>query len=1113
MMCFKSANFAKRWIGNQRMQHTRLILTAALSLPALSASSNEVITYDDHVKPILQQSCFNCHNPDKARGGVDLASYGGLMRGGSAGEIVASQDPDGSSLLGVMSHTLEPKMPPNGGKVPDKQLEVIRKWIEQGLRETARSQIKTPKRPKVDLSVGEAAVGRPDGLPPMPVDLPLGPIVHTPRPGALPAIAASPWSPVVAVAGQRQVLVYHTQTGELLGVLPFDYGQPETLRFSWTGKLLMVGGGVGGASGTVALYDIASGREVTRVGEEFDAVLAADLDPTQRIIALGGPGKLVKGYDIATGELIYKLDKHTEWVTAIAFSPDGEYLATGDRNGGLRVWETDSGFEIFTLQGHREAVTGLAWRFDGKLLASTSEDGRAALWEMSEGKQHKAWNAHGGGALSVAFNEQGRLVTTGRDKSVKVWSEAGAMQFEIKPFEGLGMSAAFGTSGKTVIAGDLQGRLIRWSLEDKPDQVSELDSNPPPIAEAIVRVAGDVEAKAQAYARAEAQLDARDEATKQTEQALADANKWLGDTRQAIASGQKLVPQRERERNEAGKAKDAANRSLRDALGRLKTAEGKLRGKQNESGMARQNHRRAEQELKRFNDALIKSSGELEQANKASTEITTLVKQAHTRLDEARAQSEGSKAKADAAKQLADQAYQQSEQAKRRSADQARQAGDALRLAQEAQAQAEEARRVAEQAQKRSIEKPEDEALKQRAHSLTKAADEKAAHALAIKNEADAKAKAAQEAKDKSEALAAKHVQRSSQAAALKLEADAMKVKWQTIDKQAKQLQRQSQDQQRKSDSLLKQFETLTDQAQQASETLAVRAAALSSAEDGEAAAQKEVTAKRGEADQAQQMAEARAREYEQSKQAYEVARQSLDASRKGLKPAEDKLKSVQTQREQAKQQQAQSLQHLQTAEAALKQAEREHLKWQAAPVRLEIDALRKLLAEAKAIEGAAREEVDQRLAERKTVLKRYVQLERQIDSAGDARKAQQAKVDAAKRLEQAATKALKTAQGLIPADPQVTRKAELALEDAGFDLESAEYAYEQLVKRQNALPGLHKKARASLQAAERSVPLAEQALDKAVLKAKAIEEQIVPAMQRYQAMRKAAGMGVITKP
>ncbi len=86
--------------------------------------------------------------------------------------------------------------------------------------------------------------------------------VRTKSINALTALAASPWAPLVAVGGQKQVLLYHTETLEPLGVLPFPEGFPTIIRFSRNGQLLLTGGGLGGKSGKVVLWDIKTGERI-----------------------------------------------------------------------------------------------------------------------------------------------------------------------------------------------------------------------------------------------------------------------------------------------------------------------------------------------------------------------------------------------------------------------------------------------------------------------------------------------------------------------------------------------------------------------------------------------------------------------------------------------------------------------------------------------------------------------------------------------------------------------------------------------------------------------------------------------------------------------------------
>ena len=153
-------------------------------------------------------------------------------------------------------------------------------------------------------------------------------------------------APLVAIAGQRQIALYNTDSAELAGVLPFPEGIPYSLRFSRSGKLLLAGGGKAASRGLAAVYDVRTGKRLSQVGDELDAVLAADINAGQTLIALGGPQKIVRVFNVADGSPVTEIRKHTDWVTAVEFSPDGVLLATADRAGGVWVWEagTDRGF-------------------------------------------------------------------------------------------------------------------------------------------------------------------------------------------------------------------------------------------------------------------------------------------------------------------------------------------------------------------------------------------------------------------------------------------------------------------------------------------------------------------------------------------------------------------------------------------------------------------------------------------------------------------------------------------------------------------------------------------------------------------------------------------------
>jgi len=442
------------------------------------------VTYDDDVKPIFQQKCFSCHNPDKKSADLDLTNFTNLMQGGASGASVEAGDASASYLYDLVSHKSEPVMPPESPKIPDEMIETIRKWIEGGLLENSGSAAKASKKKKFDMGLSAPSTERP-AVVPMPARMSLQPLLYSLHRTAVDAITTSPWAPLAALSSHKQVLLYNTQSLELVGILPFPEGVPRVLKFSRNGKLLLAGGGVGGASGRVIVWDIQTGERIIEVGEELDEVLAADISSDQKLVALAGPQRVVRIYATETGQLLHEIRKHTEWVTSMEFSPDSVLLATGDRNGGLFVWEGWTGREYLALPGHTAAITDVSWRGDSNVVASSSEDATIRLWEMENGGQVKNWAAHGGGALSVDFTRDNRLFSCGRDNTPKLWDQNGAQQIAFEAFGDLAMRATFCNETNRAISGDWTGEIRVWNAADGA-RVGQLVMNVPPLENRLV---------------------------------------------------------------------------------------------------------------------------------------------------------------------------------------------------------------------------------------------------------------------------------------------------------------------------------------------------------------------------------------------------------------------------------------------------------------------------------------------------------------------------------------------------------------------------------------------------------------------------------------------------
>ncbi len=453
-----------------------LVLAPIGGLPSAVAQDAKT-TFDDNVKSILRQRCASCHGPDSKKGDLDITNFTNLMQGGSSGSVIEPGDSDGSYLFNLVTHEDEPVMPP-GGKIPDAEIALIKKWIDGGALENKGSKAVMSRKPAA-VAMGENPMVRPEVVSSFP-RISLQPVQQTARAPVAASIATSPWAPIVAVAGKNQVILYDTKTLEIIGLLPFPEGSVNVVRFSRSGSVLLAAGGRAGSSGVAVLWDVATGQRISKVGDELDAVLAADISPDHSMVAVGGSDKLVKIYSTSTGEQLHVIAKHTDWITSLAFSTDGVLLATGDRNGGLHVWESMTARAYLTLKGHSATVASIAWRGDSNVVASASKDKSIRLWELNNGRQIKTWDAHAGGVSSIAFTRDARIVSTGADKVTRIFAQDGKQQLAFPAMNDVATAVAWCDETTRAIAGDFNGEIRVWKSDDGT-QLGTLSANPPTL--------------------------------------------------------------------------------------------------------------------------------------------------------------------------------------------------------------------------------------------------------------------------------------------------------------------------------------------------------------------------------------------------------------------------------------------------------------------------------------------------------------------------------------------------------------------------------------------------------------------------------------------------------
>ncbi|CAI5745609.1 unnamed protein product [Peronospora destructor] len=108
-------------------------------------------------------------------------------------------------------------------------------------------------------------------------------------------------------------------------------------------------------------------------------------------------------------------------VLALAASSDGKFLASGGCDKLVRVWDVEKNELLESFSGHRDAVSSLAFRLRSHSLFSGSFDRSIKHWNLTEMGYIETLFGHQSevNALDSLYKE--RVVSCGRDRSVRVW--------------------------------------------------------------------------------------------------------------------------------------------------------------------------------------------------------------------------------------------------------------------------------------------------------------------------------------------------------------------------------------------------------------------------------------------------------------------------------------------------------------------------------------------------------------------------------------------------------------------------------------------------------------------------------------------------------------------
>jgi WD40 repeat protein len=414
-----------------------ILLAAAAGLSAAPGFTSDV-------RPLLQKHCQGCHQPASKASDLDLTSFAALLKGGKRGPAVIPGKPDDSLAIRYLRGAMQPRMPMGQPPLKTEEIEAFRAWINDGAKDDSPVEVSRT-----------------------------GPIVYS-QPPVITALRFSPDGSTIAVSGNREVLVHKADGSAIVHRLAGKAERILSLAFSKDGSLLIAGGGTPAQFGEVQIWDTREGKLLRSTSLTNDTVFGASLAPDGSRIAVGCADNTVHVIETATGKELYKIGNHENWVLATVFGADSKRFVSAGRDRAAKLTDAASGAflenvnllrgelsaiarhpkkDIVVIGGEERypyiylmdrprnmkiaddttlvrkierqdgAITALDWSPDGSRIAVASASPNVNLYDAETGERKASCTGHAAGIYTVAFSPDGsRLATGGFDGKVRIYN-------------------------------------------------------------------------------------------------------------------------------------------------------------------------------------------------------------------------------------------------------------------------------------------------------------------------------------------------------------------------------------------------------------------------------------------------------------------------------------------------------------------------------------------------------------------------------------------------------------------------------------------------------------------------------------------------------------------
>jgi hypothetical protein len=129
-----------------------LSISACALLSVHTLSGAQEISFNRDIRPILSDRCYACHGPDQQKRTTELRfdTEAGAKQDLGGRFAIVPGDPSKSGIVERITSTKPAlRMPLGGPKLTDQEVDLIRRWIEQGAKWEKHWSLIAPERPSI----------------------------------------------------------------------------------------------------------------------------------------------------------------------------------------------------------------------------------------------------------------------------------------------------------------------------------------------------------------------------------------------------------------------------------------------------------------------------------------------------------------------------------------------------------------------------------------------------------------------------------------------------------------------------------------------------------------------------------------------------------------------------------------------------------------------------------------------------------------------------------------------------------------------------------------------------------------------------------------------------